>query len=129
MCGIQGVVYYFADAPFTAGGYGTTFGLENVQMLKGPQGTLFGIASNGGAVFYAPRRPTVNADAYAEVTGGNYNRFTIEGARNFQLLDDVCSFALRPRSMIATDGFTIFRTAATTKINTTGSVASPRSLA
>jgi iron complex outermembrane receptor protein len=86
--GIQGIVYYFADAPFSAGGFGTTFDLENVQMLKGPQGTLFGLASNGGALLYSPKRPTAEADSYAEVTAGNYNRLSVEGAINLPLLGD-----------------------------------------
>src|SRR3546814_9314392 len=49
-----GVVTYFADVPDFGKQF---FDLENVQVLKGPQGTLFGRNTTGGAVLFVPRKP------------------------------------------------------------------------
>lgn len=38
----------------------------NVQVLKGPQGTLFGIANNGGAMIIEPKRPTDRFEGYVQ---------------------------------------------------------------
>ncbi|MEW9856692.1 TonB-dependent receptor domain-containing protein [Novosphingobium sp. M1R2S20] len=74
---------YFADvaAPRSAGGtpggngvgVGALFDLENVQVLKGPQGTLFGRNTTGGAVLLVPRRPTDSLEGYAEISLGDYD--------------------------------------------------------
>src|SRR5690606_20337790 len=59
MRGAVGVVSYFADAPVQLfGGRGLMFDIADVQILKGPQGTLFGVATNGGAILTQPRRPS-----------------------------------------------------------------------
>ena len=66
-----GVVSYFAEVPIPpiyfpsglqppAGGPGLYYDLENLQVLKGPQGTLFGRNTTGGAVLFEPQRPTKN---------------------------------------------------------------------
>lgn len=50
-----------ANGGATAGdgaGVGSFFDLQNVQVLKGPQGTLFGRNTTGGAVLLVPQRPT-----------------------------------------------------------------------
>src|SRR5574340_413501 len=39
-------------------GVGSMFDLQNVQALKGPQGTLFGRNTTGGAILLVPQRPT-----------------------------------------------------------------------
>ena len=67
---------YFADvvAPRGSGatqggdgaGPGSLFDLQNVQVLKGPQGTLFGRNSTGGAVMLVPRKPTSELEGYLE---------------------------------------------------------------
>src|SRR3546814_2028333 len=49
-----GVVPYFAEVPE----FSTQFyDLEGVQVLKGPQGTLFGRNTTGGAILFSPRQP------------------------------------------------------------------------
>jgi len=62
-----------APMPFPLLASHTLFDLERVEVLKGPQGTLFGQNSTGGAINYIAAKPT---DAFAsgvDVTYGNYN--------------------------------------------------------
>jgi iron complex outermembrane receptor protein len=46
----NGTPAYFADVPVPTGGYANFFDISSAQVLKGPQGTLFGQASNAGAL-------------------------------------------------------------------------------
>ena len=48
--------------------------LERVEVMRGPQGTLFGRNTIGGAVSIISKRPSEEFEGYAEVTGGNYER-------------------------------------------------------
>lgn len=83
------VVSYFAEVPSATTGPGLYLDLASVQVLKGPQGTLFGRNTTGGAVLYEPRRPDNKFDGYAQATLGELNRFDIEGVVNFPVVDDV----------------------------------------
>src|SRR5262249_48706794 len=74
---------YFADviaprlnANITSGngvGSGALFDLQNIQVLKGPQGTLFGRNTTGGAILIVPQKPTRDFGGYVEGTVGNYD--------------------------------------------------------
>ena len=86
--GAPGVVTYFAEAPFSGGGPGLYYDLANVQVLEGPQGTLFGRNTTGGAVLFEPKKPVNDFEGYAQVTLGNYNRHDIEFALNIPIVDD-----------------------------------------
>ena len=48
--------------------------LERVEVMRGPQGTLFGRNTIGGAISITSKRPSEEFEGYAEVTGGNYER-------------------------------------------------------
>jgi iron complex outermembrane recepter protein len=85
---LPGALSYFAEAPTIRTGAGRFYDLQNVQILKGPQGTLFGGLANGGAILFEPRRPTNNTEGYASVTFGNYNNREFEGALNVPIVDD-----------------------------------------
>jgi iron complex outermembrane receptor protein len=75
-----------------------------VQVLKGPQGTLFGQNTTGGAVLIAPKKPTRSLEGYTEVQGGSYNWRGFEGAMNLPIGE---SAALRVSlDTQARDGFT-----------------------
>jgi iron complex outermembrane receptor protein len=82
------VVAYFAEAPSRAIGPGQFFDLQNVQVLKGPQGTLFGQNTTGGAILFEPQRPTNEFEGYVMGTAGSYGRLDIEGAVNVPIVDD-----------------------------------------
>jgi iron complex outermembrane receptor protein len=54
-------------------GPGSFFDLQNVQVLKGPQGTLFGRNTTGGAVLLVPQKPTSELGGYVEGSFGNFS--------------------------------------------------------
>jgi iron complex outermembrane receptor protein len=69
---------------------GTFYDLERVEVVKGPQGTLYGRNATGGAINVLPKRPTLGAfggDLTAEY--GNYEAKKISGALNLPIGDSV----------------------------------------
>ena len=65
------------------GTQGVFFDLERVEVLKGPQGTLYGRNATGGAINVIPVQPRLGELAgYASVSYGNYDTLTAEGAIN-----------------------------------------------
>jgi iron complex outermembrane receptor protein len=91
---------YFADvvAPRGTGsspstgdgaGPGAFFDLQNVQILKGPQGTLFGRNTTGGAILLVPKKPSSEFEGYIEGIYGNYDKIGAQGVVNIPLHDDV----------------------------------------
>lgn len=56
------------------------FDTERVEVLKGPQGTLFGRNATGGLVHIVTREPTEELDGYVEVTVGEYEQVIVGGA-------------------------------------------------
>lgn len=67
------------------GGPGSFFDLQNVQVLKGPQGTLFGRNTTGGDVLIVPQRPTDKLEGYLEGSVGNYDMRRLQGVINIPL--------------------------------------------
>jgi iron complex outermembrane receptor protein len=82
-----GVQTYFADVPFNASGRGTDYDLANVQVLNGPQGTLFGRSTTGGAVLFEPKRPDDQFGGYLDFSAGNYAMKEFQGALNIPIDD------------------------------------------
>jgi iron complex outermembrane receptor protein len=87
---------FFADVVAPRGGAGAfpggdgagpghLFDLQNVQVLKGPQGTLFGRNTTGGSVLLTPRKPTDSLEGYLEGSYGNYNMQRIQGVLNLPI--------------------------------------------
>lgn len=70
-------------------GPGYFFDLQNVQVLKGPQGTLFGRNTTGGAVVLSPQKPTDVVEGFLEVGSGNYDMVRGQGALNIPISDRV----------------------------------------
>jgi iron complex outermembrane recepter protein len=92
------VAVYFADAVTpragdvgeTAGdgaGPGDLFDLQNVQVLEGPQGTLFGLNTTGGDVLLVPKMPTSQFGGYVEGTWGNYGLNREQAVLNLPVSD------------------------------------------
>jgi iron complex outermembrane receptor protein len=81
------VLAYF-DELQTGGTSSTTFfDLQSVQVLKGPQGTLFGRNATGGAVLYTTTQPGKELEGYLIYTAGNFNEQKLEGAVTIPLAE------------------------------------------
>jgi iron complex outermembrane receptor protein len=95
------VAVYFADAVLPRGGSvgegggseglapGSLFDLQNVEVLKGPQGTLFGRNTDGGAVLVVPKKPTSDLEGYVEGAYGNYSAGEVQAVINIPLSDSI----------------------------------------
>lgn len=67
----------------------SVFDIDRVEVLRGPQGTLFGRNANGGVVRYITVRPTSDASGFASVDLGSSGRIRLEGAFGGPLTDDL----------------------------------------
>ena len=56
------------------------FDIERVEVIKGPQGDVFGRNTNGGAVSYFTRKPSREANGYARVSYGRWDRSEVQAA-------------------------------------------------
>ena len=82
------VLPYFNEVQVGGVGASSFYDLDSIQVLKGPQGTLFGRNSTGGAVLFTSAKPTNDFGGYVTLRGGNYAHFMAEGAINVPIVDD-----------------------------------------
>lgn len=68
-----------APIPFSIMTPGASFDLERVEVLKGPQGILFGQNATGGAINYIAVKPTSDFEAGMQASYGRFNRMDLEG--------------------------------------------------
>ncbi len=78
------VTAYIDDVPVasTRSVANMMYDMQSITTLKGPQGTLFGANSTGGAIIFRPNKPTNRFEAYVQAGYGNYNRMEFEGMVN-----------------------------------------------
>ena len=67
--------------------HGLYYDLERVEILKGPQGTLYGRNATAGAINVIPARPKFTFGGSASVDVGDYHRINVSGALNIPLSD------------------------------------------
>ena len=99
-----GVLPYVNEFQVTTTSATSFVDLESVQVVKGPQGTLFGRNTTGGAVLYATARPRNEFSGSLRGRLGNYDLRELEGVLNVPLAGDraIVRFA---GSIIRRDGF------------------------
>jgi outer membrane receptor protein involved in Fe transport len=99
------VTAYIDDVPVasTRSVANMMYDMQSISTLKGPQGTLFGANSTGGAIIFRPNKPTDDFDAYAMVGYGNWNRMEFEGMVNVPVTDGL-AFRLAG-NIIKRDGY------------------------
>jgi iron complex outermembrane recepter protein len=84
-----GVISYVNEVPLT--NYGAnlpTYDVSNIQVLKGPQGTLFGRNAMGGAILTYTNPPSHTFGGYAKAELGSYDFTQFEGAVNIPIVQD-----------------------------------------
>lgn len=86
--GGTGVVSYFDDAVANMSDRSLYYDLENVQVVEGPQGTLFGKNTTGGVVLFVPRAPSDVFGGYVDGSVGDYGLTSFTGAINLPIMDD-----------------------------------------
>lgn len=81
-------IYYDDVYKGTAPQFGVyIYDLDRVEVLEGPQGTLYGKNTTGGAIKFVSRVPDGTTDGYFSVGYGNYNHFQSDGAAQTALTD------------------------------------------
>ncbi|GAB2520632.1 TonB-dependent receptor [Microbulbifer agarilyticus] len=90
--GSDPAVAVYVDGVYTGRGAGAEIPLadiERVEVLKGPQGTLFGRNATGGAIHIISTKPQAEDTAELNVTAGNYGRVSSDLLLNKQLSDNL----------------------------------------
>lgn len=108
----SGVVMYYGEVPLPAdfpfngqGGPGKFFDISNMLVLKGPQGTLFGRNTTGGAIVIEPHQPDDDFGASLAAEAGNYNARKYEAIINVPIVEEKLLMRAGFQS-VERDGFT-----------------------
>jgi iron complex outermembrane receptor protein len=82
--GTDGPAVYLNDMPLisTLSIANAMYDIDSVTVLKGPQGTLFGTNSSGGAIVFRPNRPSNQFEGYVYADAGNYDRHQLQAMIN-----------------------------------------------
>jgi outer membrane receptor protein involved in Fe transport len=103
--GTSGVSINENELPLGANHFSDTdfYDVQRVEVVRGPQGTLYGRNATGGAVNLITNQPTDQFGGYGTVSYGNYDTLKLSGAVNLPLGD---AFSLRVAGIrVTSDGF------------------------
>ncbi|MBV7255319.1 TonB-dependent receptor [Pacificimonas sp. WHA3] len=92
--GADPAVGFYLDEVFLGQGVGASvdfFDLERVEVLRGPQGTLFGRNTIGGVISYTTARPTPDFEAIGQLEYGNFNQLRAGLALSGPIVPDLLS--------------------------------------
>ena len=86
----QGVGIYMDDVYLnrTTGALLDVYDVERIEILKGPQGNLYGRNTIGGAIKYISRKPSDEFEANVEVKGGDYDLIQVKANASGPLIDN-----------------------------------------
>lgn len=87
----SGAIGITVDEVFLNSGVGALFAVfdvDRVEVLKGPQGTLYGRNTTGGVINYTTKRPTFKPDFSASVTGGRFDQIFLDAAGGGAIIPD-----------------------------------------
>ena len=86
------------------------FDLDDIEVIRGPQGTLFGRNTTAGIIKFDSRRPTEETEGYLKASGGNKGTLNVEGAIGGTLVENTLmgriSFITQNRSDWVNNAYT-----------------------
>ena len=88
----EGPIAIYRDEVYQAAMPGLTFQLfdmERVEVLRGPQGSLYGRNATGGLVHFISAKPTQEYSGYGDLSIGEYSQLKMEGALSGPLMESV----------------------------------------
>jgi iron complex outermembrane receptor protein len=68
--------------------------LQQIEVLRGPQGTLFGKNTTAGAINITSKAPSFRPEAYGEASGGNYGYYQFRASVSAPIIADKAAFRL-----------------------------------
>jgi iron complex outermembrane receptor protein len=80
------------------------YDIERIEVLRGPQGTLYGRNTSGGAVRVITRKPEDSAKGYIDLSYGDYDRYDAKAMLNVPFTDTL-SFRLNAFALAQNEGF------------------------
>lgn len=90
---VESPIAIYVDDGYIAPQQGQVFGLfdlNRIEVLKGPQGTLFGRNATGGLIQYVSEKPVIGqSDGYVDLSYGSYSQVRAEAAKTVTLSDSV----------------------------------------
>ncbi len=92
--GFESTVGLYIDDVYFSRGFAfnsSLFDIDRIEVLRGPQGTLFGKNTIGGVVNVISEKPEWANNGQIEIVGGNYNYFQMRGKWNYQLVKNKLS--------------------------------------